>query len=74
MMRTYGVASYLDEYHDGSRQWMYDRVDEWLDNTLKNTDEAKRLFLLLADAVTGLNGRIAIASRSFCSPWDMRCS
>jgi len=52
MMRSYGISSLLDEYHRGSRQWMYDKVNIWLDMSLgATTGDASRLFLLLADAV-----------------------
>ncbi|KAL6756674.1 hypothetical protein V8C86DRAFT_3136436 [Haematococcus lacustris] len=57
VMRSYRIAQLLDEYHPGSRQWMYDRVNDWLNASSSSSpgDEgaASRLFLLLADAGMG---------------------
>ncbi|KAJ9532875.1 hypothetical protein QJQ45_010968 [Haematococcus lacustris] len=57
VMRSYRIAQLLDEYHPGSRQWMYDRVNDWLNasSSCSPGDEgaASRLFLLLADAGMG---------------------
>jgi hypothetical protein len=30
-MSTYGIARLLDEYHPGSRQWLYNKVNAWLE-------------------------------------------
>ncbi|KAL6759842.1 hypothetical protein V8C86DRAFT_1227862 [Haematococcus lacustris] len=57
VIRGYRIAQLLDEYHSGSRQWMYTRVNDWL-NASSNSSPggaatASRLFLLLADAGMG---------------------
>lgn len=53
IIRSYGIANLLDEYHHGSRQWLYKEVDEWLQRSQggEGGSDASRLFLLLADAV-----------------------
>ncbi|GFH09203.1 WD_REPEATS_REGION domain-containing protein [Haematococcus lacustris] len=56
-MRSYRIAQLLDEYHPGSRQWMYDQVNDWLNASSSSSPggqgAASRLFLLLADAGMG---------------------
>ncbi|GFH09406.1 WD_REPEATS_REGION domain-containing protein [Haematococcus lacustris] len=57
VIRGYRIAQLLDEYHSGSRQWMYTRVNDWLDASSSSSPggvaTASRLFLLLADAGMG---------------------
>ncbi|KAJ9527505.1 hypothetical protein QJQ45_025765 [Haematococcus lacustris] len=57
VIRGYRIAQLLDEYHSGSRQWMYTRVNDWLNASSSSSPggaaTASRLFLLLADAGMG---------------------
>jgi hypothetical protein len=59
VVASYNLSSLLTQYHPGSRQWMYDRVNSWLDAQAAAASAAAgkaappRLFLLLADAGMG---------------------
>ncbi|KAL6756673.1 WD40-repeat-containing domain protein [Haematococcus lacustris] len=57
VMRSYRIAQLLDEYHPGSRQKMYNEVNDWLNASSSSSPggqgAASRLFLLLADAGMG---------------------
>ena len=54
-MATYNIAALLSEYQAGTRQWMYDEVDDWLHggSSAGSTAEPSRLFVLLAMAGMG---------------------
>ena len=45
VMNSYNISGLLDEYMRGTRDWMYAKVDSWLDAAV---DTTPRLFLLLA--------------------------
>lgn len=51
------VASLLDEYVQGTRTWLYDKISTWLDQALcgqlAGDEAASRMFLLLAGAGMG---------------------
>ena len=57
VVASYDLSSLLTQFHPGSRQWMYDRVNRWLDDQAAaakaGTPAPPRLFLLLADAGMG---------------------
>ena len=50
VMNSYNISVLLDEYEPGTRDWMYKKVNSWLDAT---ADTTPRLFLLLAGAGMG---------------------
>ncbi len=41
VVASYNLSSLLTQYHPGSRQWMYDRVNSWLTRRLLQPRPAK---------------------------------
>lgn len=41
IIRSYNIACLLDEYHPGSRQWMYDKLNAWLDACITPSTKAQ---------------------------------
>ena len=70
VINSYALPKLTTLYHNGSRQWMYDKVCAWLDAaTLKAKDcgdgmaaAQSRLFLVLADAGMGKSVFSAVMS------------
>ena len=64
VIKTY-MASLMSDYHPGSRKWLYEDADEWLDGNFKKRglgvgsalprmkDALSRMYLLLAGSGMG---------------------
>ncbi len=57
VVKSYGISILMDEYHSGSRAWLYQAVNAWLDLSVGDADagerssvreRASRAFILLA--------------------------
>ena len=48
VMNSYNIGELWDEYEPGTRDWMYEKVDSWLDAASTAADTTPRLFLLMA--------------------------
>ena len=67
---SYAIPKLTTQYHEGSRQWMYDAVYTWLDAATLEAKECgdgvaavqSRLFLVLADAGMGKSVFSAVMS------------
>ena len=57
MVNSYALPKLTGQYHDGTRQWMYDKVDSWL------KAKASRLLLVLAGPGMGKSVFSAVMSK-----------
>ena len=57
IVRSYALSKLTTQYHDGTRQWMFDKVDEWV------RSKASRLMLMLAGPGMGKSVFSAVMSQ-----------